>query len=160
MTGTALLTLINAGMPANAAHKNATPYRQAPFQRQWSGSSTRVNEVEANSAADRAGLRPGDVIVRINGSPIDTSDDIDQFIASGRPITIEVDRGGKLVRLRATPRLVSESSLFGGAQQHRELGFWHNASPSEIEAATPPDLPAPPAPDPPMPVINPPIIQN
>ena len=106
LTGTALLTLVNVGMPANAAHKHARQYQQAPFQQQSLGSGARIDEVNPNSPAARAGMQAGDRIVGINGSPINNHSDVDPFVArgGGRPITIEVKRGGTLVRLRAMPR--------------------------------------------------------
>jgi hypothetical protein len=69
LTGTALLTLLNVAVPASAAHKHAMRYKQAPVQQQWFGSGVYVEGVYRNSAAERAGLRPGDRIVGINGSP-------------------------------------------------------------------------------------------
>jgi C-terminal processing protease CtpA/Prc len=44
-------------------------------QQQWLGSGARVEGVDANSPAERAGLRLGDVIVGINGSPINNYSD-------------------------------------------------------------------------------------
>jgi hypothetical protein len=106
LTGTAFFTLLNAAVPASAAHKQATRYRQAPIQQQLFGSGADVEGVDAGSAAERAGLRPGDRIVGINGSPINNNSDVDPFVAGGggRPLTLDVRRGGTLVRLRATPR--------------------------------------------------------
>jgi S1-C subfamily serine protease len=106
LTGTAFLTLLDAAVPASAAHKQATRYQQAPILQQLLGSSAYVEGVDASSPAERAGLRPGDYIVGINGSPINNHSDVDPFVArgGGRPITIDVKRGGTLVRLRATPR--------------------------------------------------------
>ena len=67
MTGTALLTLMATGMPAHAARKHATHFRAVSVQ-QWFGSGARVEGVDPNSAAERAGLRAGDLIVGINGT--------------------------------------------------------------------------------------------
>jgi membrane-associated protease RseP (regulator of RpoE activity) len=106
LTGTAFLTLLNATVPVSAAHKHATRYQQASIQQQVLGSGAYVEGVDASSPAERAGLRPGDYIVGINGSPINNHSDVDPFVARGRgrAITIEVKRGGTLVRLQATPR--------------------------------------------------------
>ena len=73
--GTALLMLINAGVPAHAAHKRATRY-QVPVQPHWFGSGARIDEVDANSPAARAGMRPGDVVIGVNGSPVNSMYDI------------------------------------------------------------------------------------
>jgi membrane-associated protease RseP (regulator of RpoE activity) len=104
LTGTALLTLINAGMPASAAPKQARQYQQVPLQQQSSGSGARVDEVDPNSPAARAGMQPGDRIVGINGRPIDNINDVTPFVAGGgRPITVDIERGGTHVRVRAAP---------------------------------------------------------
>ena len=94
LTGAALLTLINAGMPTSAAPKHARQYQEVPQQRSF-GSGARVDEVDPNSPAARAGMRPGDRIVGINGTPIDGISDVIPFVAGGgRPITVDIERGG------------------------------------------------------------------
>jgi membrane-associated protease RseP (regulator of RpoE activity) len=153
LTGTALLTLLNAAVPASAAHKQATRYQQAPIQRQLLGSGAYVEGVDASSPAERAGLRPGDYIVGINGSPINNHSDLDPFVArgGGRPITVEVKRGGTLVRLRATPR----QGKLGYSYTYYPFcpggNYCASDDPPPPEPFIPPPIPQPP-PEP-MPVI-------
>ena len=55
LTGAALLALINAAVPANATMR----YQQAPVQQESFGKGVRVDATDRNSAAAKAGLRPG-----------------------------------------------------------------------------------------------------
>lgn len=62
-----------------------------------------VTEILEHSPAHRAGLRPRDVVTRVNGRRVITSSDIDfeiwgSFI--GDSMTLDVDRGGKLHEIR------------------------------------------------------------
>src|ERR1700691_3743498 len=104
LTGTTFLTLLNAAVPASAAQKHATQYQQAPIHQQLFGYGARIDEVDPNSPAARAGMRPGDRIVGINGRPIDGISDVTPFVeGGGRPITVDIERDGTLVRVRASP---------------------------------------------------------
>src|ERR1700693_960087 len=106
LAGTALLALTAAAVPAYAAHKHATQYHPARVQPQWVGSGERVDAVDPNSPAERAGMRPGDLIVGVNGNPIDDSINVGPLLmrSGGRPMTIDIKRGGTIVRLRARPQ--------------------------------------------------------
>jgi membrane-associated protease RseP (regulator of RpoE activity) len=164
LTGTALLTLIGTAIPAQAAPRHATRYRPAPVQQEWLGSGARVEGVDRNSAAERAGLRPGDVIVGINGTRINNNSDVDPFVAAsrGRPLTLDVNRGGAHVRLRATPLHTNVPTPWGGVQQRRMLGYSYTTFPfggSSDDSYVPPpppppDPPPPPPPPPPLPPIT------
>jgi regulator of sigma E protease len=61
--------------------------------------SRAVDRVDAGSPAARAGLRPGDVIVAVDGKPVKSFASIhDQIAASkGRSVTLTVSRGGQRV---------------------------------------------------------------
>ena len=63
--------------------------------------TTQVERVLANSAAARAGLRAGDVVVTVNGARVSGSTMITHIGNSGgRPLTLTVRRGGSLTTLR------------------------------------------------------------
>jgi len=64
-----------------------------------------VSSVERGSPAERAGLKSGDVIRRVNGKPIVSYGDLSSIIALSRPgerASLDVWRDGKLVRIDAT----------------------------------------------------------
>ena len=67
--------------------------------------SARVDTVQAGSAAQAAGFKPGDLVLSINGEKIDSFSDMQRIvsISAGEPLTIEVERGGAQVTLKATP---------------------------------------------------------
>ncbi len=69
-----------------------------------------VDEVEAGYPAAEAGLRPGDVIVKIDGVRVDTWFDMVNVVVKnpGRALDFVVKRDGELLTLRITPRSVEE----------------------------------------------------
>ena len=65
-----------------------------------------VVEVVTGSPADRAGLRPEDLILDVGGEPVASARDLQRLMASdaiGRTVPVRVVRGGRLVTLDATP---------------------------------------------------------
>lgn len=46
---------------------------------------------------------PGDIVVEINGAKVNMSEDIYDAVRSSDHITMLVQRGGELLRLRVTP---------------------------------------------------------
>jgi serine protease Do len=74
-----------------------------------------VTSVERGSPADRAGLRAGDVVVKFNGSPVASADDLVPRVSSTSPgtqATLTVIRDGREVTLQVT---VEELTTDGGA---------------------------------------------
>jgi regulator of sigma E protease len=72
--------------------------------------AARIGEVSPGSAAAAAGFQPDDVVLSIDGKPINSFREMKVIVAfkANRPLEIVVDRGGTLVTLRATPRLGTE----------------------------------------------------
>ena len=65
-----------------------------------------VTEVLAETAAEQAGMRAGDVIVAVAGKPIATPDDLQQALAGheiGEQLAVTVLRDGQQLELRAHP---------------------------------------------------------
>jgi serine protease Do len=65
-----------------------------------------VVEVVAGSPADRAGLRPEDLILDVDGTPVSSARDLQRLMGHeliGRPLQIRVVREGRLLSLSATP---------------------------------------------------------
>jgi serine protease Do len=64
-----------------------------------------VSNVERGSAADKAGLKAGDVIRKVNGQPLITGGDLSAIVSVAKPgdkLALDVWRDGKVVQLNAT----------------------------------------------------------
>jgi regulator of sigma E protease len=94
----------------------------------------RVDTIVAGSPADIAGFQPGDVIVAIDGDPIDNFSDLQRIvsISSGTELTIVVDRGGEKVTLAATPELKDITDTFGNKHSVGVLGIQRNTAGEDV----------------------------
>ena len=65
----------------------------------------RVGAVSPGSPAAAAGFRPGDLILRADGAPVDDFGDLQQLVVlrTGQPIHFDVQRGFAQIRVVATP---------------------------------------------------------
>jgi serine protease Do len=64
-----------------------------------------VNSVVKGSAAEKAGFKPGDIIVEVNGKPVKDGATLRNMIAfsgAGKKVTFKVYRNGKYITLTAT----------------------------------------------------------
>jgi regulator of sigma E protease len=93
-----------------------------------------VDGIAAGSAAEAAGFQLGDRIVSIDGSAIDSFEDMQRVVqtASDTQLVFSVDRGGKLVELVATPQRRDVVTPFGttrvgvlGVQSKSKPENWH-----------------------------------
>jgi serine protease Do len=63
-----------------------------------------VVNVEKNGAADKAGLKPGDVVRTANGQTIVSSNDLPALLSTAKPgdkVALDIWRDGKIVRINA-----------------------------------------------------------
>jgi regulator of sigma E protease len=95
----------------------------------------RVDAVQAHSAAEAAGFKPGDLVVSIDGVQITSFNDMQRIVSTsaGAPLKIEVERGGKLVTLTATPALQTVKDNFGNEHRMGVLGISRSMAPGDIK---------------------------
>jgi serine protease Do len=95
------------------------------------GTGPRIAEVFGGSAAEKAGLKVGDIVRDIDGQPLTTIEQMIEAVGSrppGREITLLVERDEDELRLTATlekPRvgLAPEDEWGGGPFSQRRYGF-------------------------------------
>jgi S1-C subfamily serine protease len=83
-----------------------TPLPASLHERVGRKEGLRVAELVADGPAERAGLRPGDILVSAAGKPVTNSQDLQRLMfaeAIGRPLEITVLRNGALVDVIARP---------------------------------------------------------
>jgi regulator of sigma E protease len=85
----------------------------------------RVDEVVAGSAAEKAGIKAGDIIRALNGVQIRSFQDIQEIVMThgGDPLTIVVERNDAQVSLTAVPEMGEQSDGFGGKVKIPMLGI-------------------------------------
>jgi regulator of sigma E protease len=95
--------------------------------------SPRVDAVQPGSAAEAAGFKPGDMVLTIDGRPIESFPDMQQVVSTsaGETLTLEVDRGGVKVTLKATPTLRESKDRFGNVHRIGVLGITRSPSPDD-----------------------------
>ncbi|MBC5783692.1 DegQ family serine endoprotease [Ramlibacter sp. USB13] len=84
-----------------------------------------VANVEKGSAADRAGLKPGDVIRAANGKPIVASGDLPAIVGLSQPgqrLALDVWRGGKKLQLTAELTRSNDKATAAAAIENEQGG--------------------------------------
>jgi regulator of sigma E protease len=98
--------------------------------------SPRVDSVVAGSAAERAGFKPGDVVVSIDGRAIGNFSELQRMVSvsAGDELSVVVRRGEEEVALAATPELKEIKDQFGNVNRVGILGI--NRSPTADQVVT------------------------
>ncbi|RIA56432.1 RIP metalloprotease RseP [Dichotomicrobium thermohalophilum] len=93
----------------------------------------RVDEVVAESPAERAGFQPGDLILSIDGDEVESFQEMVRIVglSADQPLDVVVQRDGARVNLTVTPELVETESRFGSAKIAR-IGIRGAADQSDV----------------------------
>ncbi|MBL8790872.1 MAG: RIP metalloprotease RseP [Rhizobiales bacterium] len=88
----------------------------------------RVDEVIAGSAAEQAGLKPGDFIRKVDGKETRSFSSVQEIVwqKGGVPLAIVVERAGAEIDLTLTPRAQEVPDGFGGTIKVGLLGVKHD----------------------------------
>lgn len=112
----------------------------------YKGEGVLVNRVVPQSPADRAGLRKGDVIARVNSRPVRTPEDLSNLVQAetpGRSIALEIVRNGEKRTLDArlaTRPSEDEQTWSRGRSDEEGEGFEAPETPETPEAPETPDM--------------------
>ena len=84
-----------------------------------------IGQVTNSSAAEEAGIVPGDRIIEIDGNRIDIWEDLVERIEAnqGGQMLLTVQRDKELLSVRVTPRLQEKRNLFGEIKTMPMLGI-------------------------------------
>ncbi|MEO0617719.1 MAG: RIP metalloprotease RseP [Pseudomonadota bacterium] len=95
----------------------------------------RVDAVMENSAASDAGFEKGDIILGIDGQTISTFRDLVKIVTASadEELAFTVERAGREMVLRATPRRQEVTDRFGNTYKQGRLGISQSATPAERE---------------------------
>jgi regulator of sigma E protease len=97
--------------------------------------SSRVDAVQADSAAAAAGFQPGDVVVAINGQAVDNFSDMQRIVSesAGETLDIKVDRKGAELVLQAKPTLKEVKDNFGNVHRIGILGISRSMAAEDLK---------------------------
>ena len=97
--------------------------------------TARVDAVLPDSAAAAAGLKPGDVVLAIDGRTIESFSDMQRVVSAnaGRTLKLQIDRGGAPTTLTATPALKQGKDGFGNSTCQAVLGVSRSMAPGDIK---------------------------
>jgi regulator of sigma E protease len=94
----------------------------------------RIDTVQENSAAEAAGVEAGDIVVAIEGNPIETFADVQRTVtlSAERPLVFTLDRAGTLLDLTIVPERREIDDGFGNMQRVGVIGVVHEADEDDV----------------------------
>lgn len=93
-----------------------------------------VDGVQPGSAAAAAGIQKGDIVRSVNGEAIHDFSEIKQIVTlnTGEALTIDLERAGKSVTVKAVPKITEMKDPFGGENRMMALGITNDLKPGRI----------------------------
>ncbi|MBD8891060.1 RIP metalloprotease RseP [Roseibium litorale] len=97
-----------------------------------------VEEVRPQSAAERGGLKAGDLILSVDGREIATFTDLQRIVSVSAdvPLHMQVEREGKTIDLTVTPEFQELKDRFGNVQRIGLLGVSRSPKPEDLVHVT------------------------
>ncbi|MBA4036240.1 MAG: RIP metalloprotease RseP [Bradyrhizobium sp.] len=96
--------------------------------------TARVDKIEANSAAAKAGFQVGDIVTDIDGKTIGSFSDMQRIVGvrAGDTLNFTIKRGDSTLQLKATPELREVKDSFGNAHRLGVLGITRATAPGDV----------------------------
>ena len=96
----------------------------------------RVISIQPGSAAANAGFAAGDRVRAIDGKPVTTFTELRDIVAAHpeQPLVFDVDRGGRMIELTATPAAHSEKDASGVMKRIGQLGISGGYDPADTRS--------------------------
>jgi len=96
--------------------------------------TARVDKIEANSAAAKAGFQVGDIVTAIDGKTIGSFSDMQRIVGvhAGDQLTFTIKRGDSTLQLKGTPEQREVKDPFGNAHRLGVMGITRATSPGDV----------------------------
>jgi regulator of sigma E protease len=84
-----------------------------------------IGSTQPDSAAAQAGMQPGDVIVEVDGQPIERFEEVQQIVRfnQGTPLAMVIQRDGQRLPITATPQVTTITDRMGNSHTIGLLGI-------------------------------------
>ena len=84
-----------------------------------------IGSIQPDSAAAQAGMQPGDVIVEVDGQPIERFEEVQQIVRfnQGTPLALVIQRDGQRLPITATPQVTTITDRMGNSHTIGLLGI-------------------------------------
>jgi len=84
-----------------------------------------VGKVLSGSPAEASGLRPGDLVLAVNGRPVRTWEELTARVRKEglRPLLLEVRRDSRVLRIKVVPRVREVRNIFGEKERVPVIGI-------------------------------------
>lgn len=103
-----------------------------------------VRDVQSNSPAERSGIQQKDLIQVINGKPVSSWMQIEEWVAEsdGEPLSFTIERDGKSIQTQVQPRQVSAQDVFGDEIIYYDIGISGVSQSGAVVDRVMPNMPA------------------